>query len=162
MLLKLFTSQGFSIKKILFVSIFLFLPCLFRYNYPAISLTVIAGVLFISFVKKDFLLKRKGWWLFIFTSLFTAVFFILMKLLTGYAGYTTPTERGFYPENIVHWFPVAPSSFINIAFLTSQAIHLAGISFRTSMQWLEIINAVMIISLLIFLLNYYFTKSHGT
>ena len=51
-----------------------------------------------------------------------------------------PTERGFYPENIVHWFPVVPSSFINIAFLTSQAIHVAGISFKTSMQWLEIIN----------------------
>src|SRR5258705_4022702 len=114
MLLKLLTSKELSINKILFVSFFLFLPCLFRYNYPAISLAVIVGILLIGSIKKNVLLKRKGLWLFIFTSLFTTAFFILMKLLTGYAGYTTPTERGFYPENIVHWFPVAPSSFINI------------------------------------------------
>jgi hypothetical protein len=65
-----------------------------------------------------------------------------MKLLTGYAGYATPTERGFYPENIVHWFPVVPSSFINIAFFTSQAIQVARIPFKASMRWLEIINVI--------------------
>ena len=53
----------------------------------------------------------------------------------------------------MHWFPVAPSSFINIAFLTSQAIHVAGIPFKTSMQWLEIINAVVIFSLLVVFLT---------
>jgi len=149
LLIKLLSSKELSIKKIFFVSMCLFLPCLFRYNYPAISLAVIAGILFIGFAKKDVLLKRKGLLLFVFTSLLTVAFFILMKVLTGYVGYTTPTERGFYPENIVHWFPVAPSSFINIAFLTSQAIHIAGIPFETSMQWLEVINAVVVISLLI-------------
>jgi hypothetical protein len=158
LLIKLLASKDLSIKKTVFVSFLLFLPCLFRYNYPAISLSVIAGILFIGFIKKDGLLKRKGWWLFVFTSLFTAVFFILMKLLTGHAGYATPTGRGFYPENAVHWFPVVPSSFINIAFLTSQAIHLASISFKTSMDWLEITNAVITISLLIFFLTALFRK----
>ena len=158
LLINLLTAKGLSIKKILFVSFFLFLPCLFRYNYPAISLAVIVGVLFIGFIKKDALLKRKGWRLFVFTGFFTVSFFILMKLLTGYAGYATPTERGFYPENIVHWFPVIPSSFINIAFLTSQAIHIAGIPFKTSMQWLEIINAISFISLLVFFLKGLFRK----
>ena len=158
LLIKLLTSIDFSIKKNLIVSLFLFLPCLFRYNYPAITLAVIVGILFIGFIKKDGLLKRKGWWLFVFTGLFTVAFFILMKLLTGYAGYATPTERGFYPENLVHWFPVVPSSFINIAFLTSQAIHVVGIPFNTSMQWLEIINAIIFISLFVFFLNSLFRK----
>ena len=158
LLINLLTAKDFSIKKNLIVSLFLFLPCLFRYNYPAVSLAVIVGVLFIGFIKKDDLLKRKGWWLFVFTSLFTVAFFTLMKLLTGYAGYATPTERGFYPGNIVHWFPVVPSSFINIAFLTSQAIHIAGIPFKTSMRWLEIINALTVISLLVYFLNILFRK----
>ena len=151
-------SKDISIKESILVSFFLFLPCLFRYNYPAISLSVIAGVLFIGLIKKDVLLKRKGWSLFVFTSLFTIAFFILMKLLTGYAGYATPTERGFYPGNIVHWFPVVPSSFINIAFLTSQAIHVAGIPFKNSMQWLEMINAIIFITLFVFFLNSLFHK----
>jgi hypothetical protein len=157
-LLKLLTAKDFSIKKSLLVSFLLFLPCLFRYNYPAISLAAIVGVLFIAYIKKDTLLKRKGGWLFMFTCLFTVAFFVFMKLLTGYAGYATPTVRGFYPENILHWFPVVPSSFINIAFLTSQAIHIAGISLKTSLQWLEIINVIAVISLLLFFLIALFRK----
>jgi len=157
-LLKLLIAKNFSIKKSILVSFLLFLPCFFRYNYPAISLAAIVGVLFIGYFKKDALLKRKGWWLFMFTCLFTVAFFVFMKLLTGYAGYATPTERGFYPENILHWFPVVPSSFINIAFLTSQAIHIAGISLKTSLQWLEIINVIVVISLLLFFLIALFRK----
>ena len=158
LVIKLATTNHYSIKAIMIASLFLFLPCFFRYNYPAISLALLAGILFIGFMKNDGLLKKKAGWLFTFTILFTAAFFILMKLLTGHAGYAMPTERGFYPENIVHWFPVVPSSFINIAFLTSQAIKVAGISFKTSMQWLEIINAVAVVSLLIFFLNALFRK----
>jgi len=157
-LIELLITKDFSIKKGILVSFLLFLPCFFRYNYPAISLAAIVGVLFIGYIKKDTLLKRKGWWLFLFTGLFTVAFFVFMKLLTGHAGYALPTERGFYPENILHWFPVVPSSFINIAFLTSQAIHIAGISLKNSLQWLEIINVIVIIPLLLFFLTTLFRK----
>lgn len=157
-LINLLVSTDLSIKKIILVSFLLFLPCFFRYNYPAISFATIIGVLFIGYAKKDILLKRKGWWLFLFTGFFTFTFFVLLKLLTGHASYAMPTERGFYPENILHWFPVVPSSFINIAFLTSQAIHIAGIPLKTSMQWLELINMIVIIPLLLFFLTSLFRK----
>ena len=152
-LINLAASNEFSIKKIVIVSFLAFLPCLFRYNYPAISLALISGLFFIGFMKRNALLKKKSLFLFVFTGLLTASFFILMKSLTGHAGYAAPTARGFYPENIVHWFPVVPSAFINIAFLTSQAIHLANIPFNTSMQLLEVINVIAIIVLLVILLN---------
>jgi hypothetical protein len=161
-LIKLLTSNHFSINKNILVSFLLFLPCSFRYNYPAVSFAAIVGVLFIGYIKKDSLLKRKGWWLFMFTGLFTIAFFAFMKIMTGYAGYALPTERGFYPENILHWFPVVPSSFINIAFLTSQAIHIAGISLKTSMQWLEIINVIVFFPLLLFFLTALFRKKNFT
>src|SRR6187551_2114920 len=161
-LIKLLTAKDLSIKKSLLISFLLFLPCFFRYNYPAISLATIVGVLFIGHIKKDALLKRKSYWLFLYTGFFTVVFFVLMKLLTGHAGYALPTERGFYPENIIHWFPVVPSSFINIAFLTSQAIHIAGISLKTSMQWLEIINVIVVFPLLLFFLTALFRKKNFT
>src|SRR6188508_765713 len=157
-LIKLLTSNEFSIDKNILVSFLLFLPCFFRYNYPAVSLATIVGVLFIGYIKKDSLLKIKGWWLFMFTGLFTIAFFAFMKIMTGHAGYALPTERGFYPGNILHWFPVVPSSFINIAFLTSQAIHIAGISLKASMQWLEIINVIVVLPLLLFFLNSLFHK----
>ena len=79
-LIKLLASKDFSIKKSLLISFLLFLPCFFRYNYPAISLTTIVGVLFIGHIKKDALLKRKSYWLFLYTGFFTVVFFVLMNL----------------------------------------------------------------------------------
>jgi hypothetical protein len=93
-LIELLTTKDFSIKKSILVSFLLFLPCFFRYNYPAISLAAIVGVLFIGLYKKDTLLKRKGWWLFMFTCLFTVAFFVFMKLLTGHAGYAYADRKG--------------------------------------------------------------------
>ncbi|HEX6847417.1 MAG TPA: hypothetical protein VF144_10575 [Chitinophagaceae bacterium] len=148
-IIKLANSNEFSIRRILFTSLLVFLPCLFRYNYPAMSLAIIAAIGVAGFVKKDKLLKRKALLLFIFNAFAIALFFTLMKLFTGHAGYALPTDRGLYPENIVHWFPVVPSAFINIAFLTSQLIHLVNMPFKTSMLWLEVINALAIITLTI-------------
>src|SRR6478735_3256817 len=59
-LIKLLTSNDFSINKNILVSFLLFLPCFFRYNYPAVSLATIVGVLFIGYIKKDSLLRRKS------------------------------------------------------------------------------------------------------
>ena len=155
--IKLLFHETFSIKIATAASLFLFLPCLFRYNYPAISMAVIITILFIGFIKKDSLLKKKSIILFLFTAILTVGFFVLMKIKTGHAGYAAPTERGFYPENIVHWFPVVPSSYINLAFLTSQGIHITGISFADLMNILEIINVVCIIILVLFLINLFFS-----
>jgi len=158
LLIKTLTINQFSFNHILLTSGFLFFPCIFRYSYPGISLAVILGLLFIAFIKKDQLLKKKAWWLLIFTSLFIIAFFLMIKLNTGQVAYAAPTARGFYPENIVHWFPFIPSAFINIAFLTSQAIHLAGIPFQSSMQGLEIINVFATFLLVVFFVIVVFKK----
>ncbi|HEX6847415.1 MAG TPA: hypothetical protein VF144_10565 [Chitinophagaceae bacterium] len=144
---------------VIMASLFLFLPCLFRYNYPAISLSIIVVVLIIGFINKDALLKKKGLALFLITAGLTATFFIIMKIGTGYAGYTTPTERGFFPENIVNWFPVFPSSYINLAFLTSQGIRITQVSFEKQMLILEGINVICILSLAIFFIWLFFRKN---
>lgn len=151
-------SQSFSVGRMLAVSFVLFLPCVFRYNYPAVTFSLIAALLFIGYLKRDVIIKKKAWFLFAFVFLFTAIFFIIMKSATGHAGYATATERGFYPENVIHWFPVVPSSFINIAFLTSQLIKITGISFYSLMLVLEIINVIVVLALLFFFLKLVFAK----
>ena len=150
LLIKTSTTDKFSLKSILVTSWFLFFPCIFRYSYPAISIAAIFGLLFIAFIKKDLLLKKKGGWLLVFTSFFIILFLFLIKLNTGQVAYAAPTQRGLYPENLIHWFPFIPSAFINIAFLTSQAIHLTNIPFKSSMQGLEVINVLVAFTLVIF------------
>jgi hypothetical protein len=151
--------KPFSFKKIFIASLLLFVPCLFRYNYPAISLVVVALIVVYGFIKKDRLLKKKGFVLFSLTTGFTILFFVIMKITTGHAGYAAPTERGFFPENIVHWFPAVPSSFINLAFLTSQGIRYTGVSFENSMLVLEVINVISILFLAIILFRLFFKSS---
>jgi len=154
--IRLLFIESFSIKIAVAASLFLFLPSVFRYNYPAISIGIIVLILLIGIRKKDALLRKKGFALLLFSSILTLGFFILMKLKTGHAGYATPTERGFYPENIIHWFPVIPSSFINLAFLTSQGVHLTSLSFDDLMIILEIINVICMALLVFFLLSLFF------
>ena len=149
-LIKMSLTKSLSFGTLLATSFILFSPCIFRYNYPAISLAAVAGLLFIAYMRKDALLKKKGWFLLFFTGLFICIFLFITKLSTGQAGYAAPTERGFFPENLVHWFPFIPSAFINLAFLTSQAIHLINLSLQSSLRLLEIINVIATLILLIY------------
>jgi hypothetical protein len=76
-LIKLLSTKDFSIKKEILVSFLLFLPCFFRYNYPAISLAAIVGVLFIGYIKKDTLLKEKAGG-FLCLPVYTRLLFLLL------------------------------------------------------------------------------------
>ena len=85
-------------------------------------------------------------------------FSLIMKLTTGYVGYAVPTARGFFPEHLIHWYPIVPGSFVNIPFLTSQAIKITGLSLETSMQLLEAINVITILILAALFTYLFFNK----
>src|SRR4030095_3568380 len=110
LVIKLVSDQRFSLSAILIAAFILFLPNVFRYSSPPLSIAVAVWVLYIGFVKKESLLKKKGAWLFVFVLVMIAAFLFTMKLATGYAGYAVPTARGYFPENLVHWYPVVPAS----------------------------------------------------
>lgn len=155
LVIKLVSDQRFSLSATLIAALILFLPNIFRYSYPPLSIAVAVSVLFIGFVKKEVLLKKKGAWLSAIVLVMIAAFLLTMKLTTGYAGYAVPTARGYFPENLVHWYPVVPASFINVAFLASQGRIIAGLSLETTLRILEIIN-IITVSSLVLLFGYLF------
>ena len=158
LVIKLTSTVRFSFSAILLAAFVLFLPNVFRYSYPPLTLSVTISVLFVGFLKRNRLLKKKGAWLLVINFLLIAVFLITMKAITGYAGYAVPTARGYFPENLVHWFPIVPASFMNLSFLTSQALQVAGLSFDTTMQLLEVVNVILILSLIAIFLYLFFNK----
>lgn len=158
LIIKLLSPDRYSFAAILFAAFILFLPNVFRYSYPPLCIAVTASVLLAGVLKKESLLKKKGAWLLAVNFLMIAIFFIAMKLITGYAGYAVPTARGYFPGNLVHWFPIVPASFMNLAFLTSQSLQVAGLSFDTTMKWLEVINVITILALVIIFLSLFFNK----
>lgn len=157
-LVKLLTANRFSFFSLFVAALVLFLPSVFRYSYPPLSVAVAFAVLFIGFIKKDVLLKKQGAWLVALVVLLNMGFSLGMKIVTGYAGYAVPTERGFFPENLAHWFPIVPSSFINIAFLTSQTAKWFHLSFETTMLCLEMINVIVICALVSVSVYLFFNK----
>jgi len=158
LVIKLVSTDRFSYGQIAITALVLFLPNVFRYSYPPLSIAVTVSILLVGFLKKESLLRKKGAWLFSITLLLIAAFFVVMKLTTGYAGYAVPTARGYFPENLVHWFPIVPASFMNVAFLTSQSNKVAGLPFETTMKWLEVINVIVIFSLIAVFLYLFFNK----
>lgn len=158
LLIKLVSSKRFSLLAIILTSFILFLPSTFRYSYPPLSIAVAFSVLFIGFIKKEKLIKQQGIWLFAFVLVMNISFSLAMKLATGYAGYAVPTSRGFFPEHLIHWYPIVPGSFLNIPFLTSQAIKITRLSLETTMQLLEVINIIIILILVALFLYLFFNK----
>lgn len=158
LLIKLVSSGRFSLLSIILASFVLFLPSTFRYSYPPLSIAVAFSVLFIGFVKQEKLIKQQGAWLFAFVLLMNISFSLAMKLITGYAGYAVPTARGFFPEHLIHWYPIVPGSFVDIPFLTSQAIKITGLSLETTMQLLEAINVITLLILFAVFLSLFFNK----
>jgi hypothetical protein len=158
LLIKQLSLERFSFSSLFIAAFILFLPSVFRYSYPPLSIAVAMSVLFIGFIKKETILKKQGLWLLIFVFILNLSFSVAMKMITGYAGYAVPTDRGYFPENLAHWFPVVPSSFINIAFLTSQTAKLLNLSFETTMLFLEMINIVVVCSLVGFFVYFLFSK----
>jgi hypothetical protein len=158
MVIKLVSSERFSLSSIILVSFVLFLPGVFRYSYPPLSVAVAFSVLFVGFIKKERPIKKLGAWLFGIVLLMNSFFSLGMKLMTGYAGYAVPTARGFFPEHLIHWYPVVPGSFVNIPFLTSQTTKITGLSLETVMKWLELINTVTILILVAVFLYLFFNK----
>lgn len=159
-LLRFLASPNLIAKELILVSSFLFFGSLFRYNYPANSFTIILILLLLGVIKKDLLLKKKAISLLIIQTVLSVSFFAILKFVTGHSSYITPTETGIFPENIVHWYPVIPASFINIGFLISQVEKML----RTSSWWLtlqilEVINVAAIVILIVIFLRLFLKKS---
>ena len=158
LIIKLVSSDRFSFTAIIIAAFVLFLPNVFRYSYPPLSIAVTVSILVAGFLSKEKLLKKKGAWLFAINGLLITVLFLTIKSITGYAGYAVPTPRGYFPENLVHWYPMVPTSFINLIFLTSQSLQVAGLSVETTLKLLEVINVIAVFSLTIIFLFLFFSK----
>ena len=158
LLIKNLALNRLTLGSVFLAAFVLFLPSTFRYSYPPLSIAVAISVLFVGSLKKDILLKKKGAWLLLFVFVLNLFFSVAMKLFTGYAGYAVPTARGYFPESLIHWFPIVPSSFINLSFLSSQTNNIAGITLESTMRFLEIINVICIISIVAVFISLFFNK----
>jgi hypothetical protein len=158
--LLLYNSQkdNFATSKLLLAALLLFIPCTFRYSYPPLSIAAFVAVIFTGlYLKKNILVKKGLLGLSVLFVLLIA-FFLLLKNSTGNSGYIVETGRGFFPEQLLKWAPIGPGAFIDPVLLTSQLIHITGISVNQSLLLLEIANAIMITGVMLVFIYLFFWK----
>jgi len=151
-------KKSFDLTGILLVSLLLFIPCTFRYSYPPLSIAALFALILIGWHVKNQMLIKKGFIGLAFLGILLSTFFILLKTTTGKAGYIVETEKGFFPANLLDWAPVGPGAFINTFFTTSQMIRVSNISVDKAMNLLEIISAIMLSALVVFIFYLFFKK----
>jgi hypothetical protein len=160
LLLRVIQNEKIQLGKLVVVSIFLFLPCTFRYSYPPLSIAaLLAVVVWGSYLKNGPMIK-KGLISLTILSLLLIAFFITLKSSTGKAGYIVNTGRGFFPENLLDWAPIGPGAFLNTFFTTSQLKNITGVSVQQAFGLLEIISAIMIVGFTIFFIQWFFRKKN--
>lgn len=157
-LLQAIQQASFSIGKIIIGSLLLLIPCTFRYAYPPLTLAVPIAMLCTGWYLQQRILVKKGLVSLLFISVLLIVFFLSLKTFSGKTGYIVDTGKGFYPENILDITPIVPGSFINTSFTITQLVNKTGMSASESHQMLEMLNAIMLAVILIFLLYLFFQR----
>ncbi|MBI1342098.1 MAG: hypothetical protein GC171_04080 [Terrimonas sp.] len=148
-------NEKTPVTRLLLASFLLVLPNFFRYAYPAVSVGIPLLLMLSGIFLKEKKKVRQGAILLAGVLCFLGLFFLYMRSTTGLFNYSLPTERGLYPENLLHWQPVVPASFINMAFLGSQLFRHWGIGTGTMMSFLEIINILALIGILAIFIRWF-------
>ena len=110
-------QQALRWNDAVFTSLLFFLPSFFRYMYIPVSFLFPLIILIYAIYFKNRSLRFAALQLF---GGVTILVFLMLFLTYQYAGnalYVVETERGFFPGQLVHWYPYIPASFINIDFL---------------------------------------------
>lgn len=158
MLLKAISNDKMQYIQLFAASLFLFVPCAFRYSYPPLSIGAVVAVIFIGVYSRNKLLMKKGIVSFLLVSLMILALLVSLKTWSGSAGYIAETGRGFFPENFPYWTPFVLESFINAPFIISQLVGKLKVSVEQSVLILEIINVILFIGILMPLFFLFFKK----
>jgi hypothetical protein len=106
---------------------------------------------------KNMSLRIAGIWLGVFVVSFIFLMLSLSSWLAGNSLYVIDTGRGIFIDQLIHWYPYLPASFINLDFIAQLIAKVTGITYTNAFKLFEIINTVILSFLLFLLLRYLFS-----
>jgi hypothetical protein len=143
-----------AIEVILYGFVF-FLPCFFRYMYLPVTVLLPLFIIFYGLYIKNGQFKKTGIKLMISTAVFLIVLFGTTTAYSGNAIHVYNAGRGIFIDQVFHWYPFLPASFINLDFAAQQVAKILNINYSQVISLFEIINVISFF-LSIFLLIRYF------
>ena len=153
-------SEAKSLRwsSVIFTSLLFFLPSFFRYMYIPVSFLFPFLIFAYGIYFKNGLLRRAAFRIGGCVLVFVSLVFIISYQKSGNSVYVIDTGRGFFPAQLIHWYPYIPSSFTNLDFLAQVINKISRIGYTDVFKIFEVLNACLLLFLLFCLLRYWFWK----
>ena len=156
-LIKLITHKGQLKPATLFLySLAFFLPSLFRYMYLPISFLFPVIIFLSGAYTKNKALRLTGLTCGLYVGFLIFLMLFLSYTFSGNSVYVIDTGRGIFFNQVVHWYPYIPASFINLDFIAQLIARITSIGYRNAFIIFEIVNAVLFLFLIYRFLLYLF------
>ena len=146
--------ESLTLLRIISCGILFCLPFFFRYMYLPIALLLPFLIIVFGFISRNKNLKATGGKLLISSICFLLLLFVFNLSTAGNALYVHNIGRGFYPNQLVHFYPFLPASFINLDFGAQLIVSFSALEYGRVMFYFKIINVILFITFLISLLRY--------
>lgn len=137
------------------VGIACFVPVFLRYMFLPVAFIIPLYLLFTGYKNKEKRIISGAWISMITLSFCIIALFIYQQQNTGSLVYIYPTQTGFYPENLLHFYPVFLASFMNIETYYSAGERLNIIQYGQYDMVIWILNLVAALCLIFLFIRHY-------
>lgn len=146
--LPLIKSTGKRWGELFLLASLLFLTGFTRYMFIPVAFVIPIYLAAVGRLNKNKALFNKGLAVLTLLMIFTFIFLSIQKLYSGNIGYLTPATRGFYPGQLLKFYPFCFSAILDIDFFGVQLEKFAGISYEAMYSALTTINYFLLLALL--------------
>ena len=137
-------------------SLVFFLPSFFRYMYLPVSVSFAAIIFAYGAYYKNRSLKNTGLKFGGFVIFFISLMLFLSSWYNGNSVHVVDTGRGLFFDQLLHWYPYIPASFINLDFIAQLIARITNISYTDAFKIFELVNIILLLVLLSVFLRYLF------
>lgn len=156
-LIKIITHSGqLKPTTLLLYSLVFFLPSFFRYMYLPVSILFPVLIFLSGIYAKNKALRSTGFKSGLYVMFLIFIMLFLSYLYSGSSVYVYDTKRGVLFNQLVHWYPYIPASFINLDFIAQIVARVSGISYTNAFKIFEALNVILLAFLLLVLIRYLF------
>lgn len=149
-----YLQKELNFVKIAGASLLFCLPFFFRYQYLFIAGLVPLLVLIYGIFFKNKTLKSLGWKLLICSLSWLLLIFLINSSVGGNILHINNQERGIFFDQVIHWYPFIPASFINLDFGAQLAARITSINYSYVMSVFKLINVFLFVLFTFFLVRY--------
>lgn len=150
----IYLRKELNLFKIVGYSLLFCMPFFFRYQYLFIAVLLPLLIFTFGIYSKNKTLKSFGWKLLIGSFSWLLLISLIYLNIGGNIIHINTSERGLFFNQILHWYPFIPSSFINLDFAAQLATRVTGINYRNAMLLFEVTNILLLIMFIFFIIRY--------